>query len=188
MKAEFIKGIRGTDPILNDGYGQVAFIGRSNVGKSSIINSIFGTKRLVRSSSTPGKTQEINFFLVNEKKYFVDLPGYGYAKMNLKSREKMAKMILWYLTASGADIDVVVLILDAQRGVTDFDRGMLEVLRANGHKTIVVANKSDKLNQKEHVEMERNIRAELSHEDLVLYSAKKAKRKDILQKMLLEGV
>lgn len=188
MGASFIKGIRGTDPITNDGHSQVAFLGRSNVGKSSVINSLLGTKSLVRSSSTPGQTREINFFLVSAKKenakneeiYFVDLPGYGYARMSMKSREKMAKMILWYLTESGADIGTAVLILDMQRGMSDFDRDMLEVLRAQKYKTIVVANKSDKLNQKERHAAEENIRAELSGEELILYSAKKGRGREKL--------
>ena len=86
--AEFVKGIRGTDEILTDGVPNIAFIGRSNVGKSSILNSLTGKKALARVGEKPGKTTEINFFLINRTHYFVDLPGYGYATGGAKEREK----------------------------------------------------------------------------------------------------
>ena len=89
--AKFIKGIIGTDNLLTDGTPQVAFIGRSNVGKSSIINALVNRKGLVSSSSQPGKTTEINLFNINKELYFVDLPGYGYAKLSQKKREKLRK-------------------------------------------------------------------------------------------------
>jgi GTP-binding protein len=85
--AEFTRGIVGTNEILLGEKPQVAFVGRSNVGKSTLINSLVGKKDLARSSSNPGRTQEINFFLVNENIYFVDLPGYGFAKISKKRRE-----------------------------------------------------------------------------------------------------
>ena len=93
--AEFVKGVVGTDPILKEKIPQIAFVGRSNVGKSSVINALTGKKGLAISSSTPGRTLQLNFFLINEKAYFVDLPGYGYARASLKQAEKMRKMIMW---------------------------------------------------------------------------------------------
>jgi GTP-binding protein len=93
-KIRFRKGIRGTDEILEEDKKQIAFYGRSNVGKSSSINTILGRKDLVKSSATPGKTKEINFFEIDEKLLFVDLPGYGYAKISKTEREKLRKMIL----------------------------------------------------------------------------------------------
>jgi len=89
--AEFIKGILGTNELLEDERLQVAFIGRSNVGKSSVINSLVNRKDLVKSGSKPGKTRQINFFLINGKVYFVDLPGYGFLKASLKEKEKLGK-------------------------------------------------------------------------------------------------
>jgi len=148
-KAEFIKGITGTNDILNDGRPQVAFIGRSNVGKSSVINSLVNRKNLVKSGSKPGKTQEINFFLINNKVYFVDLPGYGFMKASLKRREKAKKMILWYLFRSGVRFKKVVLIIDAKVGFTDFDREMLDLLNQNRVPIIIIANKVDKLKKNE---------------------------------------
>ena len=88
VKVEFRRGIKGTDGILFDGKPQVAFVGRSNVGKSSTINAILGAM-VARTSSTPGKTQEINFFEVDGKGYFVDLPGYGYARMTSEAKDKI---------------------------------------------------------------------------------------------------
>ena len=82
--AIFIRGVRGNDDILDDGMPQVAFIGRSNAGKSSLINTLTEVKDLARTSSTPGRTQELNLFLVNRTHYFIDLPGYGFAKTDKK--------------------------------------------------------------------------------------------------------
>lgn len=143
--AEFTRGIKGSDPILGSGIPQAAFIGRSNVGKSSVINSLVGRKDLAKSSATPGKTREINFFLINENLYFVDLPGYGFAKMSQKQSDKLRKMILWYFTAGEANPKLVVLIIDAKVGLTALDMEMLEILKGSGLNVIVLANKIDKL-------------------------------------------
>ena len=91
---KFRKGIRGTDEINFENKKQIAFYGRSNVGKSSSINTLLGRNSLVKSSATPGKTKEINYFEIDEKMFFVDLPGYGYAKISKVEREKLRKLIL----------------------------------------------------------------------------------------------
>ncbi|MFZ2501031.1 MAG: ribosome biogenesis GTP-binding protein YihA/YsxC [Minisyncoccia bacterium] len=170
--AEFKKGIIGTDVILTDGVPQVAFVGRSNVGKSSVINSLVNRKDLVKVGNKPGKTTEINFFSINTKKcYFVDLPGYGYAETSPKQKEKIEKLILWYLMYSEARPHKVVLILDSKAGMTAFDTEMIRVLREQGHPYLIVANKSDKLNQKELSAQIRTIK-EIAHEATVYpYSA-----------------
>lgn len=147
--AEFVKGILGTDPILGNGNRQVAFVGRSNVGKSSVINSLVMRKDLVKSSSMPGKTREINFFLVNKKFHFVDLPGYGFARMGAKGAEKIRKLILWYLGSGEARVRLVVLIVDACVKPMDYDKEMTDILRAENIPFVVVANKIDRLNQTE---------------------------------------
>ncbi len=147
--AEFVKGIRGSDPILSDGIPQIAFIGRSNVGKSSILNSLTGKKDLARVGIKPGKTTEINFFLINKSKYFVDLPGYGYAATTQKDREKLRKLIIWYFTSGEALPQKVVLILEAKAGLTKFDEQMIAVLTERGHAYVIVINKVDKLSQAE---------------------------------------
>jgi GTP-binding protein len=170
--AEFLKGIVGTDIILTDGVPEIAFVGRSNVGKSSLINSLVNRKDLVKVGKKPGKTTEINFFSINRKKfYFVDLPGYGYAEASPKQKESIEKLILWYLMYSDAAIHRVVLILDVKAGLTAFDEEMIRVLREKGHPYIVVANKVDKLNQKELSAQMRRI-MEAAHEaSVVQYSA-----------------
>lgn len=147
ISAKFVKGIRGTDTILNDPKPQFAFVGRSNVGKSSVINALLNRKGMAKSSSTPGKTKEINFFLVNEEFYFVDLPGYGYARVSDKDKEQLVKMILWYLFESGAAPRLVFLIIDANVGLTKKDEEMIRALTEGGAPFLVVGNKIDKINK-----------------------------------------
>lgn len=143
--AQFVKSIRGTNDILYDGVPQIAFVGRSNVGKSSMINTLVRSKTLVKTGKKPGKTTEINFFLVNKQVYFVDLPGYGYAAVPHEEREQIRRMIVWYLTESEVKPACVVLIVDCKIGITEFDKTMLELLREVKHPHVVVANKTDKL-------------------------------------------
>ena len=147
-KAEFIKGILGTDDILFNGKKQIAFVGRSNVGKSSLINFLLNQK-ISKTSKTQGKTKEINFFLINDDFYFVDLPGYGYAKLSKKDREKLAKHIFWYLNSSEVKTKKVVIIVDAVVGITEFDELVMETCEKLGRKYVIVGNKIDKLNQKD---------------------------------------
>jgi len=182
--AEFKKGIIGSDPILEDGIPQVAFVGRSNVGKSSVINSLVLRKALVKSSSSPGKTTEINFFLVNGEVYFVDLPGYGYARLGEKKREKLRKMILWYLGVAKKRGGKTVLILDAKVGLTEFDKQMVQVLDDADQRTIIVVNKFDKIKMSEKVTRTRQLEKELEGYTFILYSAKvKTGREELLDKI-----
>ena len=179
MQVEFIRGIKGTNPILEDTKKQIVFVGRSNVGKSSVINTLVGEK-IARSSSTPGKTREINFFLVNKKKYFVDLPGYGYARISEKHREKLRKHILWYLFESEAPIEKIVLIVDAQVGLKPFDEEVLETLSERSMEGVIVANKSDKLTQKKRYAMESSFRDLGILDHVIWMSAKTGKGKQEL--------
>lgn len=159
--ATFVTGIIGTDPILKEKYPQVAFVGRSNVGKSSVINSLVMRKNLVKSSSMPGKTREINFFFINKKFYFVDLPGYGFARMGAKGAEKIRKLILWYLGSGEARVKLVVLIVDSIVKPMAYDKEMTDILRAENIPFIVVANKIDRLNQTERAHNMRAIESSL---------------------------
>lgn len=171
-KAKFIKGIKGSDPILEDGRSHIAFIGRSNVGKSSVINAIFSSKDLVKSSSRPGKTTEINLFQYQDK-YFVDLPGYGFAKLSEPQREKLRKMIIWYFTSKEASISLVVLIIDSLVGPTDMDKEMLNILRENNLNVLVLANKSDKLPKSKILNYKKKIEGEIVNEVLMFSATKK---------------
>lgn len=169
--AKFIKGIRGDDPILYDGKPQIAFIGRSNVGKSTCINSLLNKGELAKTGKKQGKTTEINFFLVNEKTYFVDLPGYGFAQGGHEMRDMIRDMIISYLTNPKVEPHAVVVIIDAKVGMTDFDRDVIDILRTEGAHAVVILNKADKLNQKELAAQLAAVRAEVPEVDVVPYSA-----------------
>jgi len=124
--AEFIKGIKGTDEYLESEILQIAFYGRSNAGKSSSINALLGRNSLVKSSSTPGKTKELNLFEINETFFIVDLPGYGYAKISQTEREKLRKLIQWYILDCPIINRVNVLVLDGKVGLTELDEEILQ--------------------------------------------------------------
>lgn len=182
--AKFIKGIIGTDDILYDGRFQVAFMGRSNVGKSTLINSLAVTQNLARSSSSPGKTIRMDFFLINNKFYFVDLPGYGYARVSGELHEKLRKMMLWYLMYAGVKDRLVVLIIDAKVGVTDYDKEMLQILIEHRINHIVVANKSDNLKMGQKEKQLNQIQIDCGDSEVVSYSSKlKYGREKLLQKI-----
>lgn len=181
--ADFIKGIIGTDPILNDTYPQIAFVGRSNVGKSSVINSLVLRKDLVKSSAMPGKTREINFFLVNRTHYFVDLPGYGFARMAVTGAEKIRKLILWYLSSGEAPVSLVVLIVDACVAPMTHDKEMADILRQEEIPFVVIANKIDRLNQTERAHNLRAIESALGISPIPYSARTKAGREVLLSKI-----
>jgi GTP-binding protein len=142
--AVFKRGLKGTDPILESNLPQIAFIGRSNAGKSSLLNSLTGMKNLAITSKMPGRTQEINVFLINGTHHFLDLPGYGYTKTKVKIFQKLGKLIYWYLFDSPYQPKVVLLI-DAEIGPTDSDLEMLHELEKAGKDIVIVLNKVDKI-------------------------------------------
>ncbi|MBI5126770.1 MAG: ribosome biogenesis GTP-binding protein YsxC [Candidatus Taylorbacteria bacterium] len=146
--AVFVKGIRGTDPLVD--MPHTGFIGRSNVGKSSLMNTLLSQKDLVKTGKTPGKTQEINFFLVNKKYYFVDVPGYGFANIPLVERQALEKLIVWYLSLPLPQRKIV-LVLDAVVGPSPQDVEVYTTLKNDGVEVIVAANKIDKLSGNEKV-------------------------------------
>jgi len=185
--AQFVRSIVGSHNLIVDDLPQISFVGRSNVGKSSMINKLVNQKKLVKSSSKPGKTQQINFFLINDNTYFVDLPGYGYAKMGQKYREKLRRLILWYFISGEAPVTKVVIIIDAKAGLRDFDREMIDIIREYGHPFVVVANKIDKLNQKQLHRSVIDIKTELGDDiEVFLFSAKTGKGREQLINNLLE--
>ena len=187
--AEFIRGVIGTNKILKDNKPQIAFIGRSNVGKSSIINLLAQRKNLVKSSSKPGKTRQINFFLINSKVYFVDLPGYGFMKINLKRKEKIRKLIIWYLFRSNVEIDKIVLIIDAKTGLTSFDEEMLALLKKTERQIIIAANKIDKLKKNDIKKKIIKIQEETGCDNVIPFSAKKKiGREKLLNKIFNKDV
>ena len=143
--ARFIKGVVEADSVLGQKIPQIAFMGRSNVGKSSIINTITNKNGLAKTSSFPGLTQEVNIFLINEKVFLIDLPGYGYAKVGKVVRERIFELINWYLFDSEYNQKKIVFIIDAFVGPTASDLDILRNLEAHGKDLVVVANKVDKI-------------------------------------------
>lgn len=185
--AVFVKGITGTDPILKDPKPQIGFVGRSNVGKSSLINSLCNQKHLVKVSSKPGKTKRINFFLINNQYYFVDLPGYGYAAVSAQEAEKLRQWIVWYLLTDEVKIKKIVLVLDIKVGLTPFDKEVLELLHKNKVPHLIVANKSDTLKPAEQKQQLENIRQGVpSYQDseIIMYSSKNNTGRDVLATQL----
>ena len=127
---------------------EIAFAGRSNVGKSSLINALLNRKSLARTSSAPGKTQTINFYNINKEFYFVDLPGYGYAKVKLDFKAQWVPMIERYLKKSKV-LKNILLLVDMRRPPTDDDLLMYQWACAEGFKPIIIATKADKLKRSE---------------------------------------
>jgi len=185
--AAFVKGIRGSDTVTTDGRPMIAFVGRSNVGKSSLINSLTNKRGLVKVSGRPGKTTEINFFLINGSFYFVDLPGYGYAKVSPEEKEKLQKLIVWFLTTGEFKPATVVLVVDSVVGLTKFDKEMIEILNDGKLSFVIAANKIDKLGAKEAKERLDLMAKEAGGAVVVAVSAeKKTGTKELLQKIFPE--
>jgi GTP-binding protein len=149
----------------------VVFMGRSNVGKSSMINRLLGAKGLARTSSQPGRTQSVNFYRVNDSCYFVDLPGYGYAKAPEEVRRSWGPMVVGFLEARQERIARALLVVDSRHGVSPLDLTMREWLDAKDIPYIVTATKSDKLSGNGRARAAAVLRRELGSE-LVLVSAR----------------
>jgi len=171
--AEFIKGIVEADAVLEDGLPQVAFIGRSNAGKSSTINSLTKDKYLARVSSSPGRTREINIFLINKAFYLVDLPGYGFSRGSEEDRERLRELINWYLFLSGCRQKLVVLIIDAEIGPTADDLEILSALEEHKKNVVIAANKIDRIKKSEYAKQLQKIRGLVGDHKVIPYSAKK---------------
>ncbi len=135
-----------TSKIPQNELPEIAFAGKSNVGKSSLINALMNRKSLARTSSQPGKTQTINFYNINDALYFVDLPGYGYAKVSQQEKEKWGKMIERYLHQSNV-LKAVFLLIDIRHDPSANDKTMYEWILANGFHPIIIATKADKINR-----------------------------------------
>ena len=147
-KAEFILSAVQHGAFLRDGRPQVAFAGRSNVGKSSVINRLLNRKNFARVGATPGKTTQVNYFLIDGRIYFTDLPGYGYAKVSKEERDRWGRLMENYFQEQGL-ITLGVLIVDARHKPTADDVTMCTWFKESGCPLIVVANKLDKLKKNE---------------------------------------
>lgn len=172
FKAEFARGIIGGDYSSADNFPHVAFLGRSNSGKSSVINSLTGQKNLVRSSKVPGKTIEANFFRINDSFYLADFPGYGFARRSIADRNRMLKRIFWYLEFSNVKPKAVFLVIDANVGLTKLDWEMIQVIKKNNHHIVIIANKVDKMVKSKRAEKIAAIVEEARGIPVLEYSAK----------------
>ncbi len=148
QKAQFVRSAASEKDFIDDGRPAVVFAGRSNVGKSSVINCLLNRKNFARVGATPGKTSQINYFLIDGRVYFTDLPGYGYARVSQQERDRWGRLMESYFAEEGL-ITLGVLIVDARHKPTADDVTMCEWFKGAECPVIVVANKLDKLKARE---------------------------------------
>jgi GTP-binding protein len=187
VSAEFVKSAFNSLHWTTGGLPEIAFLGRSNVGKSSLINSLLGRRGLARTSNTPGRTQSINFFLINEDFYFVDLPGYGYARVPKQMRSDWGKMAEEYLR----DRDELVLsiqLIDARHTPTELDRQLHEWLMFNKKPHIIAATKADKLSSNQLRKSFTSIEKYLPGSRVVPYSSETGKGRDAVWAAIADAV
>jgi GTP-binding protein len=175
--AEFIKSAFEKAHWTTDSRPEISFLGRSNVGKSSLINSLLQRKGLARTSNTPGRTQSINFFLVNDSFYFVDLPGYGYAKVPKTMRADWGKMAEEYL-AQRDELRLSIQLIDSRHKPTELDRQLNEWLLFHQKPHIVVATKADKLSSNKLRKSLSEIEEVLPESKIIAYSSATGKGRD----------
>lgn len=185
--SKFVKSAVDSEGFPKDNLFEIAVVGRSNVGKSSIINSLLNRKSIAKVSSTPGKTRTVNFFLINENIYLVDLPGYGYAKISKDERKVWKSMVEGYFYNRNV-LKKVVLLVDSRHSPFESDILMCEWVKSLGYNLSIVATKSDKLKNSEikrNSEIFRNI-FEVS--DILFYSSLKNENRDKLIEFVFTNV
>lgn len=182
QKAEFLTSITEMAKLPKDGLPQIAFSGKSNVGKSSVINRVLNRKNFARVGETPGKTVHINFFRIDDRAYFVDLPGYGYAKVPQAEKERWGKLMEQYFSVPER-IALGILIVDARHKPTENDVTMARYFQDAGRPFVVVANKLDKLKKSElepNMALIRQTLALSQNTRLIPFSAEKGTGRDEL--------
>ena len=165
---------------------EFAFAGKSNVGKSSLINALMNRKAYARTSSQPGKTQTINFYKINDAFYYVDLPGYGYAKVSLEAKEKWGKMIERYLRRSRM-LKLVFLLVDIRHDPSANDKSMYDWIVYNGYHPVVIATKLDKINRSQRAKQLKTIRQGLgmgAEDILIPFSAETKEGREKIWELL----
>lgn len=190
QKAEFIRSAAKPADFPRDRLPQVVFAGRSNVGKSSVINRLLNRKNFARVGAAPGKTTHINYFLIDQKMYLVDLPGYGYAKVSKPEKERWGRLIESYF-ADPELMTLGVLIVDARHKPTADDCTMAECFRQSGKPFVVVANKLDKLKKSELEGNLAQVKETLAISEsvkLIPFSAEKGTGKEELLRAILASV
>lgn len=187
ISAEFVKSVYDTANLPHDRRAEISFLGRSNVGKSSLLNSLLQRKALARTSNTPGRTQCINYFLINKAFYFVDLPGYGYAKVSKSMRADWGKMAQDYL-AERDDLMLSIQLVDARHSPTSLDKQLYEWLNFNQKPYLVVATKSDKLSRNELQKQMKLIRTVMPEADVMSYSSQTGAGRDEMWAKIAKAV
>ncbi|MDO4517173.1 MAG: ribosome biogenesis GTP-binding protein YihA/YsxC [Bacillota bacterium] len=190
QNAAFIRSAAKMADCPRDALPQIAFAGRSNVGKSSVINRLLGRKNFARVGSAPGKTTHINYFRIDDQVYFVDLPGYGYAKVSKQERARWGRLIeQWFDDTSLLTLGL--LLVDIRHKPTQDDCGMAQWFKASGKPFVVVANKHDKIKKSEWEPNVARIREtlELSEETPVIsFSAEKGTGREELMAIILDHI
>ena len=190
QKVEFIRSAAQPNAFVTDGLPQIAFSGKSNVGKSSVLNCVLQRKNFARVGQKPGKTVHINYFKVDERAYFVDLPGYGYAQVAASEKERWGRLMEAYF-AQVERITLGVMIVDARHAPTKLDCVMADLFKDTGRPFVVVANKLDKLKKSEVEPNLRCIRETLKlPEDvkLIPFSAEKGTGREELVREILNSM
>lgn len=177
--AEFVKSAFEKSHWTTDGLPEIAFLGRSNVGKSSLINSLLQRKGLARTSNTPGRTQSINFFLINDRFYFVDLPGYGYARVSKTMRSDWGKMAEEYL-AERSELALCIQLIDSRHEPMKLDLQLNEWLNFYGKNHITVATKADKLSNNQLKKILGQTERQFPASKVIAYSSVTGKGRDAL--------
>lgn len=171
VTAKFVRAAEAPKDYPTQGLPELAFAGRSNVGKSSMINSLLGRRNLVKTSKTPGHTRKLNFFLINERFILVDFPGYGYARVPIEVKKQWRPMVETYLL-NRTELAGIVVVVDARMNLTEMDVSLIEFLKAHRIPTIIGATKADKLTRSKMMAQKRLIEADVGADvPLVLYSA-----------------
>ncbi len=190
QKAEFVLSAVSPKNFIQDGLPQVAFAGRSNVGKSSVINRLLNRKNFARVGAAPGKTVHINYFNIDRAFYLVDLPGYGYAKVSKAERERWGRLMEDYFARPDL-LTLGVIIVDIRHRPTDDDRTMFQWFQDTGCPLIVVANKLDKLKKREIGPSLQTVRETLGlgeENTLIPFSAEKGNGREELLGAILAGI
>lgn len=185
--SKFIKSAIDHNGFPGDNLDEIAIVGRSNVGKSSIINSLLNRKRIAKVSSTPGKTRTINFFLINERIYLVDLPGYGYARISKDERKMWKSMIEGYFHNRNV-LRKVVLLVDSRHSPFESDLLMCEWVKSLGYNLSVIATKSDKLKNSEISKNSSIFKSSFDVDNVLFYSSLKNENRDKLVEFIFGDI
>lgn len=188
VELETVCGI--TSKLPENTLPEIAFAGKSNVGKSSLINALMNRKSLARTSSQPGKTQTINFYNINKELYFVDLPGYGFAKVSAEMREKWGKMIERYLQRS-RQLCLVFLLIDIRHDPSANDKLMYDWILANGYRPVIIATKLDKIKRSQITKHVKAVKTGLQMESdgiVIPFSAQTKQGREEIMSLILQTI